>query len=329
MVWINNKKEHKMEKSYLSVPLFAIFLVITLVCCSNPDGQTAEPIAGDQQTFTADAVSFKLVYVPGKTFPTGTDDLGTPATVANAYWIGEAEVTYELWSVVNLWATDAGRGANIYYFQNAGTMGDGTGDTNQHPVTFVSWRDAIVWTNAVTEWYSAKTGVNYTCVFTYLGAIIRDSRDANANACDNAVASTTAKGFRLLYSNEWELAARWRNDSINSVAGYTNPWFTVGNSASGATINISNAAATQEVAWYTTNAGSSTHIVKTKASNALGLFDMSGNVQEWCFELDGVMRVARGGCWSYPASSLTVGLMDAGIPDANLDSISFRLAKTN
>ncbi|MEW5816362.1 MAG: InlB B-repeat-containing protein, partial [Spirochaetota bacterium] len=44
---------------------------------------------GYKITFTADSVSFKMAYVPGKTFPTGTDDLGTPATVTNAYWIGE------------------------------------------------------------------------------------------------------------------------------------------------------------------------------------------------------------------------------------------------
>ncbi len=73
------------------------------------------------ETFTADGVSFNMIYVPGKSFPTGTDDLGT-ATVASAYWIGETQVTYELWNKVYTWAI-----ANGYTFANSGHMGGGTG----------------------------------------------------------------------------------------------------------------------------------------------------------------------------------------------------------
>ena len=83
--------------------------------------------AGDMETYTADGVSFKMAYVPGGiTFPTGTDDLGTPATVANAYWIGETEVTYELWNKVYTWAiTDAWRQrrSKSYTFANVGDRG--------------------------------------------------------------------------------------------------------------------------------------------------------------------------------------------------------------
>ena len=53
--------------------------------------------AGDTTTYTFEGVSFVMAYVPGGlTFPTGTNDDGT-ATVEDAYWIGETEVTYELW----------------------------------------------------------------------------------------------------------------------------------------------------------------------------------------------------------------------------------------
>lgn len=48
-------------------------------------------------------------------------------------------------------------------------------------------------------------------VYTYEGNIIRDSRDENADTCDNATASTNAKGFQLPASKEWELAARYIN----------------------------------------------------------------------------------------------------------------------
>ncbi len=82
--------------------------------------------AGDTETYTADGVSFVMAYVPGgKTFPTGlTDDDGTTETVENAYWIGETEVTYELWHKVYTWAKDVARGANMYTFANMGREGD-------------------------------------------------------------------------------------------------------------------------------------------------------------------------------------------------------------
>src|SRR5664280_2857460 len=97
-----------------------------------------------------------MMYVPGGvTFPTGTDDSGTPATVDAAYWIGETTVTYELWHKVYLWATtDAGSGLRsdggaLYHFQNAG------GDSGQQPVNDINPRDMIVFSNAITEWYKA------------------------------------------------------------------------------------------------------------------------------------------------------------------------------
>ncbi len=289
---------------------------------------TIKPTATPKVTLSADSVTFKMVLVPGgKTFPTGTND-GVTATVTNAYWIGETEVTYELWKKVYDWATDAARGANIYTFANAGIMGDGTGDTDQHPVTTVNWRDAMVWCNALTEWYNAQKGTSYECVYTYSGSIIRDSHDSNGTACDGAVASSTAKGFRLLTKDEWELAARWRNDDTNTVAGYSNPWFTRGNSASGATADYNDSDATRLVAVYNPYPGTSTAAVKSKCANALGLFDMSGNVWEWCFDSSGSYRVIRGGCWINNAYYLQVGHVNIYYPYQNLYHLGFRFAKT-
>jgi formylglycine-generating enzyme required for sulfatase activity len=211
--------------------------------CSGEDTPAAtltviETPPGTVTNYTAGTVAFDTVYVPGGiTFPTGTDDSGS-ATVTNAYEIGETEVTYELWSAVYTWAI-----SNGYAFANAGTMGDGTGDTNQHPVTTVNWRDSMVWMNALTEYYNDQNGTSLTCVYTYSSTIIRDSRDANATACDGAVASTTADGFRLLTSNEYELAARYIDDAnSNNIldAGEYYP----GNYASGATADYNDATAT-------------------------------------------------------------------------------------
>jgi formylglycine-generating enzyme required for sulfatase activity len=73
---------------------------------------------------------------------------------------------------------------------------------------------------------------------------------------------------------------KWRWDSVNAVPGYENPWFTRGNSASGAAADYNDAAETARVAAHT----GGLEPVKSRASNALGLYDMSGNIYEWVNE---------------------------------------------
>lgn len=140
---------------------------------------------------------------------------------------------------------------------------------------------------------------------------------------------------------EWELAARYRgSDSTNTVSGYPNPYFTKGNSASGATkaYNDADVDATKAVAWYWGNSQVSsdpdiiysTHPVgqKPTGGNTLGLYDMCGNVWEWCFDKSGSYRGERGGCWFVGANNLQIGDMGIDYPD-NADSChGFRPVRT-
>ncbi|MCG8642061.1 MAG: SUMF1/EgtB/PvdO family nonheme iron enzyme, partial [Desulfobacterales bacterium] len=200
-------------------------------------------------------LNIPMRYVPGAaSFPTGTDDSGTCTTVNYAYWMAETEVTYEQWSTVYNWAVTHG-----YTFANSGTMGDGSGDTANHPVVEINSRDAMVWCNALTEYYNVQNSASLVCVYKNGGNIIQDATDATA--CDNVTADTNAKGFRLPTSMEWELAGRYK-DGTN---------WTSGNYASGATADYNDANATGAVAWYNSNSGSSTHVVASKTSNVLGL----------------------------------------------------------
>jgi hypothetical protein len=334
----------------------------------NNAGGTTVYAAGDRETSSADSVSFTMVYVPGgMTFPAGPDDDRT-ATVQKAYWIAETELTYQLWQKVYSWATDAARGGSQYHFANAGSRGAYLVNTTHlfydsghetDPVTNANWRDFMVWCNAFTEWYNAQKGTGYECVYTYSGGIIRDSRDSNATACDGAVAGSTAKGFRLLSGDEWELAARYRgSDTTNVVSGTKNnvdfsamtvKW-TTGNSASGATTYYNDVTiigadpagkiANNEVAVYKYffngpsdmaceyDYANTTVAVKSKAANALGLYDMGGNVQEWCFDLDSGLHMVRGGDWNNHAGSLQVGMYTFGSPGDEFSTIGLRFARS-
>jgi sulfatase modifying factor 1 len=312
-----------MKKMNLPVSIFVCILLIALLGCPQPIISTVLT-AGDQQTFTADSLNFKMIYVPGKTAPTGMDDAGTPSTVSGAYMIGETEVTYELWYIVYCWATSIARGTDIYTFANYGSIGrDGTGSVQQ-PVTTVNWRDCLVFCNAATEWYNTKKGTNYGCVYKVSGIPIRDSSDGNGSQCDGVIPDSQATGFRLLSKDEWELAARWRNDATNTVAGYSFPWFTKGNSASGAIADFSNSTATRAVAVYSTSA---TAIVKSKIADSLGIYDMSGNVYEWCFDLSSPNRIVRGGSSENSEYDCQVGCFNTVSADSELSRLGFRLAK--
>ncbi|HBK67080.1 MAG TPA: hypothetical protein DDZ91_00425, partial [Firmicutes bacterium] len=76
----------------------------------------------------------------GLTFPFGM--FTATATIDYAFWIGETEVTYELWNKVYTWATAEERGDGRYHFQNTGNPGSHYGGETTEPVAALSWRDA-------------------------------------------------------------------------------------------------------------------------------------------------------------------------------------------
>ena len=299
-------------------------------------GNATGMAAGTKVEFSADGVSFNMAYVPGGfTFPTGFYDDGAPATVANAYLIGETEVTYELWYKVITWAV-----SNGYTFANTGREGklgvNGAAPTaaKDHPVTFVGWRDAMVFGNALTEWYNANAGTNYTCAYyidadytTPIRASVDDETLCFTPGCqDNPYIKADASGFRLPTSKEWELAARYK-DGIS---------WTYGTWASGATADYNDATATQLVDWYSLNSSNVTHAVKGKLPNALGLYDMSGNVWEWNFEYRAPddlehdwTRLIRGGSWRWGDYMQVGNTNDGATPWFAYYEVGFRFVRTD
>ncbi|MBI9104278.1 MAG: Ig-like domain-containing protein [Spirochaetales bacterium] len=287
-------------------------------------------VTGNKITYYVEECIFDMVYLEGGiTFFTGTDDLGGQETVAASYWVADTEVTYELWYQVHTWALSNGY---IFDSDNGIEGHDGIQDAAptaaaQEPVTKVDFRNAVVWCNALTEYYNAQNNTSMVCVYKDSGVPIRNSTDTSL--IDNVVPDTDAGGFRLLDHPEWELAARYRDDA-NSDNDIMDPdEYYPGNYASGATDSISNSTATQAVAWYSSGGGSITHDVKTKASNALGLYDMSGNVNEWVLYVkDSDERGRCGGAFNTTNTAIQVGYLGSGWVYNNYNYNGFRFGRS-
>ncbi len=258
------------------------------------------PLPGQQNLYSVGDVGFGMHFVRAAEFPMGTDD-SEMGIVAEDFRIGETAVTYALWYEVKEWAEDRG----YAFTAKAGSEGS-TGDwgaaptaARQEPVVRISWRDAIVWCNALSQYFG------YLPVYTYLGDAVTD---AAADTCDQAVQGP-GSGFRLPTEEEWELAARYQgSDSSHGALEHplgSGRYWTPGSYASGAEGPAFEPPATNypahvdPVAWYKDNSEEKTQPVAhaDKRPNYLQLYDMSGNVYEWSFTARGDDRVVRGGSW--------------------------------
>jgi len=184
------------------------------------------------------------------------------------------------------------------------------------PTDSVTWYSAIEFCNKLSEaeGFSPYYSLNVT-------------KRRSSQAVEEAeVQILGGNGFRLPTEAEWEYACR---------AGSITPWC-----FGDLVLDVSN------YAWYYDNAQMETHIVGEKKPNGWGLYDMHGNVMEWCYDWynefyyqqeqqeddppgpeEGVARVLRGGAWQFGAEATRSAYRNSANPDATSNVIGFRVVR--
>lgn len=127
---------------------------------------------------------------------------------------------------------------------------------------------------------------------------------------NNAACDSNANGYRLPTQLEWEYLARGGMKESYTYSGSDNVY---------------------EVAWFGENSEGKTHPVKGKKKNALGLYDMSGNVWEWCGDCHKKYtryRAKRGGAYSWEKASCRLSLDGSNSPEEAHPYVGFRVIRS-
>ncbi|MBN1604809.1 MAG: formylglycine-generating enzyme family protein [Chitinispirillaceae bacterium] len=217
----------------------------------------------DIDTVDIDTVdTIKTVYSGMKLIPAGTFVMGRNSVVSGAdqpvnrvttltydYWMDSTEITQKQYTdLMTKWYPSYKMpNWDSIHFSRVG---------DNYPAHSVNWIDAILYCNAKTR----ESGSTDT-VYSYTADILFSNKEQmSKNVMESITIDLTRSGFHLPTEAQWEYACR---------AGTTTDYYFDSE-------NIDN------YAWYDKNSDKTSHPVALKIPNAFGLYDMSGNLYEWC-----------------------------------------------
>ncbi|MBP3562471.1 MAG: formylglycine-generating enzyme family protein [Treponema sp.] len=297
---------------WLVTLLVVASITLGIIGCNNPSG----PDNGETK-------EERFVLIPAGSFKMGSKDGyddNKPVhevTITKPFYMGKYEVTQAEYE-------------KYCSYTGSNSPNSSYGDGDNYPAYYVSWYDAIVYCNkrSIAEGLTPCYSIDGSTDPKVWGEVPTSS-DVTWNA---VICNWNANGYRLPTEAEWEYAARAGDNTVDSLT-YS---------------GTSDLNELEEYAWYYSNSNDATHEVGTKLPNAYGLYDMSGNVYEWCWnwftsEYDenteggdnptgtsaGSFRVFRGGSWDYVSGYCAVSCRLYYDPDFHYDYLGFRVVRAS
>ncbi len=291
----------------------------------------------DESVHLNNGIGIDFVTIPQGNFMMGSspnepgrdaDENQFPVELTNEYSVSTTEISQEMYEALmgNIW-----------------TAGQNTlsGEGPTHPVAYLSWHMAADYTNALTQHYNQSNGTSLSNCYSCM-----DSGTSSAS-CITLGNPYQCTGFRLPTEAEWEYAAK---------AGSTSTFWTTSGGGNlpnahmdSCTIgwSLDDGSPLGDYAWYCgRNIVDESKAIGQNLANGFNLYDMHGNVWEWCHDgysayypttattnyvqvSPGAGRVLRGGSWQDTPQELRIGNRNSQPPLYRMANVGLRVVRSN